>query len=64
MSELANLPPMLTPKQYAAITGQNEQGIRYRCQIGSLPAIKDGKRWYISRDLVLGKLIEMEEQCA
>lgn len=59
---LCDLPEVMSPNQYAEITGENAQSVRYRCQTGVLPAVKDGRRWLIPRDLIFGKLIELEKE--
>ena len=64
MSELANLPPLISTKKYAELTGENEQSIRRRCKAGTIPAIKNGRCWLISSELTMGKLIELEKTCA
>lgn len=57
---LADLPDFLTVDEYAKLTGSNPQATRYRCQIGTIPAFKDGKRWRISKELLLKDLAKFE----
>ena len=52
MTDVAHLPPLLTPKQLAEATGQHEGSIRRGIKEGRIPADKVNGRWRIFRDQI------------
>ncbi len=46
------IPVLLTPDQFAAITGRNADAVRRSIREGAIPADKVSGGWLISRDVV------------
>lgn len=46
-------PDLLTPMHLSEITGQCEATIRSLCGKGKLPAVRIGKRWYVSKTAMI-----------
>ena len=60
MTDVAHLPPLMTPKQLAEATGQHEGSIRRGIKEGRIPADKVNGRWRIFRDSVFTSTKEIE----
>ena len=45
----------LSPREVARMTGACERTIRRACERGELPAVRIGRRWFISRERFLEK---------
>lgn len=62
---LDDLPDLITPDMLAELTAQPGENLRAKatsirrmCAEKSLPAVKIGTKWYMSRDVVLGDVME------
>ncbi len=52
MQTFEEIPVLLTPDQFAALTGRNADSVRRSIREGSIPADKVSNGWLISRDAV------------
>lgn len=51
-SLIEQLPELITPKQFAELTGYNVQHVRRMCADRALHAVKVGRRWYVRKAMV------------
>lgn len=58
-----DLPEILTPEELASLIHANPQCVRRMCAMGSIPAMKVGRKWAIPRDLVFADIIRKEMEC-
>lgn len=53
---LETLPTMMDTEEFGAVFGLSPVRVSRLCNAGLLPAIKIGKEWRISRDVLIEKL--------
>ena len=58
MGSIGELPPFLTPKQLADLTGMHVGSIRRGIAEGRIPADKVNGKWMISRDVIFANSLK------
>lgn len=57
---IAELPEIITPEQYAAVTGLHPNTVRNMCRSGEIQAQLIGTHWYLNKNNTLGNLLPQE----
>lgn len=57
---LADLPDVITPEQFAAVTGIHPNTVRNMCKRGEIQAQLVGSHWFLNKQNTLGKLLPQE----